>query len=69
MEYLKNLYGVETVAFSFNESDLGINVRHTGMEHAEFIKGLGAHMASRGLATKLLLGDNSDATTFDFIIP
>jgi hypothetical protein len=67
--YLKNAYGVEAVAFSFNESDLGINVRHTGKEHAEFIKGLGAYMASRGLETRLLLGDNSDATTFDFIIP
>ncbi len=69
IEYLKNAYGVEAFAFSFNESDLGINVRHTGIEHAEFIKGLGAHLASRDLATKLLLGDNSDATTFDFIIP
>ena len=67
--YLKENYGVEAAMFSFNESDLGINVRHTGREHAEFIKGLGAHLASRGLATKLLLGDNSDATTFDFIIP
>src|SRR5690606_24247985 len=37
VEYLKNFYGVEAVAFSFNESDLGINVRHTGAEHAEFI--------------------------------
>lgn len=69
IEYLKNSYGVEAAAFSFNESDLGINVRHTGEEHASFIKGLGAHLASRGLSTKLLLGDNSDATTFDFIIP
>ncbi len=67
--YLKEAYGVEAVMFSFNESDLGINVRHTGLEHAEFIKGFGAYMASRGLATKLLLGDNSDATTFDFIVP
>ena len=67
--YLKQHYGVEAAAFSFNESDLGINVRHTGKEHAEFIKGLGAHLAARGLSTKLLLGDNSDATTFDFIIP
>ncbi len=67
--YLKQNYGVEAAMFSFNESDLGINVRHTGQEHAEFIKGLGAHLASRGLATKLLLGDNSDATTFDFILP
>lgn len=67
--YLKQHYGVEAKAFSFNESDLGINVRHTGKEHAEFIKGLGAQLAARGLSTKLLLGDNSDATTFDFIIP
>jgi hypothetical protein len=66
---LKQRYGVEVAAFSFNESDLGIDVRHTGKEHAEFIKGFGAHLASRGLATKLLLGDNSDATTFDFILP
>jgi hypothetical protein len=67
--FLKQHYGVEAAAFSFNESDLGINVRHTGREHAEFIKGLGAHLAARGLSTKLLLGDNSDATTFDFIVP
>ncbi|MFN8206972.1 MAG: hypothetical protein U0T82_06115 [Bacteroidales bacterium] len=67
--YLKKNYGVEAAFFSFNESDLGINVRHTGEEHAAFIKGFGAHMASRGLATRMLLGDNSDATTFDFILP
>ena len=67
--YLKQNYGVEPDLFSFNESDLGINVRHTGKEHAEFIKGFGAYLASRGIATKMLLGDNSDATTFDFIIP
>jgi hypothetical protein len=67
--FLKQNYGVEAAMFSFNESDLGINVRHTGKEHADFIKGLGAHLASRGLATSLLLGDNSDATTFDFILP
>jgi hypothetical protein len=67
--YLKQNYGVEPALFSFNESDLGINVRQTGEEHAELIKGLGAHFASRGIITKLLLGDNSDATTFDFILP
>lgn len=67
--YLKIHYGVEASMFSFNESDLGINVRHTGEEHVTFIKGLGKHLALRGLATKLLLGDNSDATTFDFIVP
>jgi hypothetical protein len=67
--YLKQNYGVEPDLFSFNESDLGINIRHTGKEHADFIKGFGAYLASRGIATKMLLGDNSDATTFDFIIP
>ncbi|QIX60129.1 hypothetical protein HER32_02565 [Hymenobacter sp. BT18] len=67
--YLKEQYGVEAVMFSFNESDLGINVRQTGQEHAELIKGLGAYFVSRGLKTKLLLGDNSDATTYEFIYP
>jgi hypothetical protein len=69
VQYIKDAYGVEVAMFSFNESDLGINIRHTGKEHAEFIKGLGSHLAKRGLATKILLGDNSDATTFDFIVP
>ncbi|MGH7494412.1 MAG: hypothetical protein ACREOO_18730 [bacterium] len=67
--YLKQRYGVEAVAFSFNESDLGINVRQTAEEHAEFIKGLGAHLAALGLATKLLLGDTSDAWPIEFIKP
>ena len=55
--------------FSFNESDLGIDVLHTPEEHNIFIKEFGAYMASQNLPTKLLLGDNSDATTFDFILP
>jgi len=67
--FMKQRYGVEAAMFSFNESDIGINVLQTGREHAEFIKGLGAHLASRGLATKLLLGDNSDANTLNFIVP
>ncbi|MBC8082648.1 MAG: hypothetical protein H7Z21_05495 [Hymenobacter sp.] len=67
--YLKEEYGVETAMFSFNESDLGINVRQTGQEHAELIKGLGAYFVTRGLKTKLLLGDNSDANSIEFIYP
>jgi hypothetical protein len=67
--YLKEAYGVEVSDFSFNESDLGINIRQTGEEHAALIKGLGAYLVSRGLKTKLLLGDNSDATTYAFIYP
>jgi len=65
--YLKNNYGVEVALFSFNESDLGINVRVTPLEHDALIKGLGAYFKSQGLATKMLLGDNSDATTYQFI--
>ena len=67
--YLKEAYGVEAELFSFNESDLGINVRQTGDEHAGLIRSLGASMASQGLETKMLLGDNSDATTYAFITP
>ncbi|HET7117333.1 MAG TPA: hypothetical protein VFI29_12625 [Hanamia sp.] len=69
IQYLKDEYGVEIADFSFNESDLGINIRQTGEEQDELIKGLGAYFVERGLKTKLLLGDNSDATTFQFIVP
>jgi hypothetical protein len=65
--YLKEKYGVEISLFSFNESDLGINIRQTAEEHNKLIKGLGAYFVSRGLKTKMLLGDNSDATTYKFI--
>ena len=67
--YLKEKYGVSPDLFSFNESDLGINVRQTGEEHDEFIKQFGAYLASKGLTTKLLLGDNSDANTYGFVTP
>ncbi|MFI5193264.1 MAG: hypothetical protein ACHQD7_04385 [Chitinophagales bacterium] len=69
IEYLKDQYGVDVRLFSFNESDLGINIRQSGEEHAALIKGLGAYFVSRGLKTKMLLGDNSDATTYSFIYP
>ena len=69
ISFLKEHYGVEVAMFSFNESDLGINVRLTGQEHAVLIKGLGAYFEQRGLKTNMLLGDNSDATTYEFIYP
>lgn len=69
LSYLKTDYGVEAAMFSFNESDLGINIRQTGEEHAQLIKGLGAYLQSRELNTKLLLGDNSDANSYEFIYP
>ncbi len=65
--FLKEKYGVEAAAFSFNESDIGINVRQTAREHADLIKTLGSYFASRGLATKLLVGDTGDARPVHFI--
>jgi hypothetical protein len=67
--FLKEHYEVEPRYFSFNESDLGINVRQTAEEHDELVKGLGQYFVSRGLKTRVLLGDNSDATTWAFIDP
>ncbi len=67
--FLKEKYGVEAAMFTFNESDLGINVRQTPREHAEMIKTFGAYFASKGLATRLALGDTSDADPIDFIQP
>ncbi len=67
--YLKNDYGVEADYFSFNESDIGIDVLHTPQEHCDFIKSFGAALARHHLPTKMLLGDNSDATTIEFIRP
>ena len=58
---------IEFVMFSFNESDLGIYVRHTAEEHAEFIKGLGDYLESRGIGTRLLLGDTADANGWPFV--
>lgn len=67
ISYLKDNYGVEIKLFSFNESDLGINIRMTAQEHADFIKGFGSYLDTKGLKTKLLLGDNSDANSSAFI--
>lgn len=69
LEFLKVDYGVEADFFSFNESDLGINVVFTAEEHRDFIKEFGQYLADKNLKTLMLLGDNSDATTFDFIVP
>jgi hypothetical protein len=60
--FLKEKYGVEAALFSFNESDIGVNIRQTGAEHAAFIKQLGSMMIARGLATRMLLGDTAHCT-------
>jgi hypothetical protein len=67
LEYLKVHYGAEPKYFSFNESDLGIQVLQTPADHAEAIKRLGAYFASHGLVTKMVLGDTSDPKPFKFI--
>ncbi|WP_029033830.1 hypothetical protein [Salinimicrobium terrae] len=64
--FLKEEYGVKTVMFSFNESDLGIDVRQTAEEHNELIKELGRKFRQEGLETKFLLGDTADANGWDF---
>jgi hypothetical protein len=69
IQFLKEEYGVEAAMFSFNESDLGIYVRQTGEEHARLIRELGAYMKSKGLKTKMLLGDTADANGWAFTYP
>ena len=66
IKYLKEEYGVETVLFSFNESDLGIDVRQTAEEHNDLIKELGAMFRAEGLQTEFLLGDTADLNGWDF---
>jgi hypothetical protein len=67
LEYMKKKYGAEPVLFSFNESDMGIYVLQSPQEHAEAIKRLGTYFASRGLKTRMLLGDTGDPTGDKFI--
>ncbi|GHA41926.1 hypothetical protein GCM10007103_24040 [Salinimicrobium marinum] len=66
IKFLKEEYGVETILFSFNESDLGIDVRQTAEEHNDLIKELGAMFRAEGLQTEFLLGDTADLNGWDF---
>jgi len=68
--YAKNQYGVEPDLFSFNEPNLGINVLFSPEEHRDAIKSIGAHLASLGLKTKMLLGDvNHPRGTHTYVQP
>jgi O-glycosyl hydrolase len=67
--YLRAHYGAEPLYFSFNESDLGIDIHQSPEEHDQAIKKLGAYFKSIGLKTKMLLGDTSDAVPVSFIQP
>lgn len=66
VKYMKEEYDVEVVLFSFNESDLGIDVRQTAEEHSELIKELGSRFRAEGIQTEFLLGDTADANGWDF---
>jgi hypothetical protein len=65
--YLRDHYGAEPRYFSFNESDLGIDVHQSPEEHDQAIQKLGAAFKALGLKTRMLLGDTSDAVPASFI--
>lgn len=67
--YLKSTYGIEPAFFSFNEPERGVDVLQTAQEHAEWIRDFGSYLRSRGISTKLLLGDNADTYRTDYILP
>ena len=67
--FLRGHFGAEPQYFSFNESNIGINVLQSPEEHAEAIKKLGAWFKSIGLKTRMLLGDTGDAPPVSFIQP
>lgn len=55
--YARKEYGVEPDLFSFNEGNLGVNIRLTPREHTLQIKKFGAAFRQAGLKTRMLLGD------------
>lgn len=67
--YAKHQYGVEPDLFSFNESNIGINVGLTPEGHAQAIQRIGAHFQKLGLKTRMLLGDTgSPRDTYRFVL-
>ncbi len=55
--YARRQYGVEPDLFSFNEPNIGVMVLFSAQQHCQAIKRIGAHVASLGLKTKMLLAD------------
>lgn len=67
--YAKHQYGVEPDLFSFNESNIGINIGLTPESHARAIARIGAYFQKLGLKTKMLLGDTgSPRDTYKFVL-
>jgi O-glycosyl hydrolase len=63
----KENVGAEPAVFSFNESNLGINVLMSPEDHRDMLKRLGAHFKSLGLTTKLLVGDANEPRAVDYV--
>jgi len=53
-------YGVEVAYVSFNEADLGVNVRLTPEEHGALVAEAGPRFAELGLETRWLLADSAN---------
>jgi hypothetical protein len=69
LQYAKQQYGVEPDLFSYNESNIGVNVALTPESHAEAIKRVGAYFQKLGLKTKMLLGDTGGPRdTYKFVL-
>jgi hypothetical protein len=62
LAYLKEAYGVEAELFSFNETDVGVEVRENAAQHAKHARVFGEAFAARGLKTRMLIGDTGHGT-------
>ena len=67
--YAREQYGVEPKYFSLNETDIGVTIRLTPNQYRDAIKRIGACFVSKGISTKILLGDVSKPPPVDFIKP
>jgi O-glycosyl hydrolase len=66
----KQVYGVEPIAFSFNEPDYGVYLKLTGEEYRDLVKFLAERFARDGLKTKFVLNDSASAKNgIDLIKP
>jgi hypothetical protein len=61
-QYAKTVYGIEADYFSFNEADYGVEVFQTPEDHAFQLREIGLCLVSRGLKTKILIGDTGAGT-------
>jgi hypothetical protein len=67
LTFFEREVGVAPRFFSFNEPNLGINVRQTPEDHASDNLLIGRAFELAGLQTKLLLGDVNEPRAVDFV--